>query len=172
MHDALPALVTPAAAPEWKRWLLFLPPARIVIFAALVAAFVFVALMLIRATRFRGNTAMPWQNAIVQMVSRALPTLLSGLELVRQSERRVPAELSLHTLLPQSALGVATGTALFSAVVGMMWLLGSYHVTGLNARAAWLSSLLPLGLGAGAGGGGGGGGGEQIMFRGVLFRIV
>jgi membrane protease YdiL (CAAX protease family) len=46
----------------------------------------------------------------------------------------------------------------------MLWLLGSYHVTGFNPDADWLPALLLVGLGAGIG--------EEILFRGVLFRIV
>jgi membrane protease YdiL (CAAX protease family) len=164
MHDTSPAFVTPAAAPAWKRWLVFSPLARIVIFVALMAAFAFATVMLIRATGFHGKAALPWQNALVQMVVRALPALLAYLLLVRGIERRVPAELSLPKLLPQSVLGAAVGTALFSTVVGVLWLLGSYHVSGFSPRADWLSSLMLVGLGAGIG--------EEIMFRGVLFRIV
>ena len=164
MHDAMPAFVTPAAAPAWKRWLVFSPLARIVIFVALMAAFGFAAFMLIKAAGFHGKTALPWQNALVQLLIRALPALLAYLLLVRGLERRAPSELSLRELLPYSMAGVALGTALFSAVVGVLWLLGSYHVTGIRATADWLPALLVVGLGAGIG--------EEIMFRGVLFRIV
>lgn len=53
---------------------------------------------------------------------------------------------------------------LFSAVVGVLYLLGSYRVTGTNPYAQWLPALLMAGLGAGIG--------EEIICRGVLFRIV
>ncbi|MEO7071567.1 MAG: CPBP family intramembrane glutamic endopeptidase, partial [Rhodanobacter sp.] len=56
------------------------------------------------------------------------------------------------------------GLVLFSSVVGLLYVLGSYHVIGTNPKAAWLPAFLVVGLGAGIG--------EEIMFRGVLFRIV
>lgn len=164
MHDTVPAFTTPADAPAWKRWLVFSPLTRIVIFTALMAAFGFAIVLLLKAGGFHGKAALPWQNALVQMVLRALPALLAYLLLVRGIERRVPAELSLRKLLPHGALGVAVGTALFSTVVGVLWLLGSYHVTAVHPKADWLPALLVVGLGAGIG--------EEIMFRGVLFRII
>jgi membrane protease YdiL (CAAX protease family) len=60
--------------------------------------------------------------------------------------------------------GLLMGSALFSAVVGVLWLLGSYHVTGENFHPHWIQALLMVGLGAGIG--------EEIMFRGALIRIV
>jgi membrane protease YdiL (CAAX protease family) len=53
---------------------------------------------------------------------------------------------------------------LFSVVVGVLYLLGSYHVTGFNPHARWLPALLVFGLAAGVS--------EEILFRGVLYRIV
>jgi membrane protease YdiL (CAAX protease family) len=73
-------------------------------------------------------------------------------------------ELSLRRLPRGLALGVLAGLLLFSAVVGVLWLLGSYHVIGRNPAAHWLLALLSVGLGAGIG--------EEIITRGVLFRIV
>jgi membrane protease YdiL (CAAX protease family) len=49
-------------------------------------------------------------------------------------------------------------------VVGVLWLLGVYHVTGTNAHVDWLPQILVAGIGAGIG--------EEIIARGVLFRIV
>ena len=63
-----------------------------------------------------------------------------------------------------NAAGTAAGLLLFSAVVGVLYLLGSYHVTGTNPDAPWVPALLMVGLGAGIG--------EEIICRGVLFRIV
>jgi uncharacterized protein len=161
---ALPAFTTPASAPRWKRWLVFSPPARIVIFIALMIAFSFLFGVLASLLGWHAKLASPLQRAFMDMVMRAVPALLAYLVLVRWVERRTPTELSPRSLIPHGIVGAVAGVLLFSTVVGMLWLSGSYHVTGSNAHADWLAALLVVGWGAGVG--------EEIMFRGVLFRIA
>lgn len=157
------AFATPAAAPRWQRWLLFSPAARIVIFALLVVAISLGIGSALRLSGWHGGTGSVGYG-LAQWLMRALPPLLAYLVLVKLIERRPMGELALRKLLPQGLLGVVAGTLLFSAVVGTLWLLGSYHVTGFNPHAAWLPALLMAGLGAGIG--------EELMFRGVLFRVA
>ncbi len=163
MHDASVAFVTPASAPRWKRWLVFSPLARIVIFIALFMAGVVLAEHAMHAIGW-GKGAPALQRGLAQLLGRSMPPLIAYLVLVKLIERRRMTELAPRKLIPHGLLGLAFGTLLFSAVVGVLWLLGSYHVTGFNAHADWLPALLMVGLGAGIG--------EEIMFRGVLFRIV
>jgi membrane protease YdiL (CAAX protease family) len=73
-------------------------------------------------------------------------------------------ELALRRLAPDGALGLIAGAVLFSAVVGVLWLLGSYHVVAVHPDTHWLLALVTVGLGAGIG--------EEIVCRGVLYRIV
>ena len=157
------AFVPPVGVPTWKRRLLYSAGARIVIFIALFIAlsFVFGAAMHLLGL---GRTSPPVQRAFAQFVVRAVVPLLAYLILVKWVERRRISELAPATLLPQGLLGIAFGVTLFSIIVGVLYVLGSYHVTGTNPNAAWLPALLVVGLGAGIG--------EEIMFRGVLFRIV
>ncbi|KQZ71156.1 abortive infection protein [Rhodanobacter sp. Root561] len=157
------AFVTPADAPAWKRWLVYSAGARIVIFIALFIALSFAAGAVLHLLGL-GKASPPLERAFGQFVIRALIPLLVYLILVKWIERRRMSELAPATLLPQGLLGVAFGVVLFSIIVGVMYLLGSYQVTGTNPDAAWLPALLVVGLGAGIG--------EEIMFRGVLFRIV
>ncbi|WP_426688391.1 CPBP family intramembrane glutamic endopeptidase [Rhodanobacter ginsengiterrae] len=157
------AFVTPADAPTWKRRLLYSPLARIVIFIALFIALSFVIGGALHLLGW-GKASPPLQQAVAQLAARALIPLLAYLILVKWIERRRISELAPASLIPQGLLGLAFGVLLFSAVVGVLYLLGSYHVTGTNPDAAWLPALLVVGLGAGIG--------EEIMFRGVLFRIV
>ena len=164
MHDQAIAFTTPPAAPRWKRWLLFSPLARIVIFVLLFMALSFASGALLRPLGWLGKDAPATLHALAQFLMRALPALLAYLLLVRFVERRAVTELAPRKLLPDGALGTLAGLLLFSAVVGALYLLGSYHVTGTNPDAPWVPALLMVGLGAGIG--------EEIICRGVLFRIV
>lgn len=164
MQDTSLAFATPPGAPMWQRRLLFSPLARIVIFVVLLALASFVIGALLHVLGWGGKGAPPVQHALAQLLARAVPALIAYLVLVRFVERRQPAELAWRRLAPQGLAGIAVGALLFSAVVGMLYLLGSYHVTGTNPHAQWLPALLMVGLGAGIG--------EEIICRGVLFRIV
>jgi uncharacterized protein len=164
MHDRTIAFATPPEAPRWMRWLLFSPLARIVIFVLLFMALSFAVGALMHTLGWLGKDAPATIHGLAQFLMRALPALLAYLLLVRLVERRPITELAPRRLLPDGAIGTAAGLLLFSAVVGVLYLLGSYHVTGTNPDAPWVPALLVVGLGAGIG--------EEILFRGVLFRIV
>ncbi len=164
MHDASVAFVTPAGASRWKRWLVFSPLARIVIFALLFIVFSFVVGGSMLVLGWGGKDAPDLEHALAQFLMRALPALLAYLLLVKLVERRPISELAPRRLLPDGAKGALVGLLLFSAVVGVLYLLGSYHMTGSNPDAKWLPALLMVGLGAGIG--------EEIITRGALFRIV
>jgi membrane protease YdiL (CAAX protease family) len=157
------AFATPSGASRWQRWLLYSPPARLAIFIVL-----FLAATLLLGGGLHllgwGAHATALQRGVAQCLLRALPPLAAYLVLVKLVERRPLTELAPRKLAPQGLLGVAAGTLLFSTVVGVLWLLGSYRVTGTHPQVDWLPALLTVGLGAGIG--------EEILFRGALFRIV
>lgn len=164
MHDQAIAFTTPPDAPRWQRWLLFSPLARIVIFVAVFLILSLAMGSLLHALGWLGKAAPATLHGLAQFLMRALPALVAYLLLVRLVERRPLAELAPRRLLPDGAAGAGAGLLLFSAVVGVLYLLGSYRVTGTNPYAQWLPALLMAGLGAGIG--------EEIICRGVLFRIV
>jgi membrane protease YdiL (CAAX protease family) len=164
MSEPVVAFVTPPAAPRWARWLLFSPVARIVIFTALLVAFGTATQTLLGVFGWSAKQASPDARAWVQLLARVVPTVLAYLVLVKAVERRAVTELAARKILPDGALGIAAGLLLFSTVVGVLWLLGSYHVVGTNPHAKWLPALLTAGLGAGIT--------EEIICRGVLYRIV
>lgn len=155
---------TPTDASRWKRWLVFSPLARIVIFILMFAVLSLAVGAVVHALGWNAKDASSIHHGIAQLLLRVVPAVVAYLLLVKLLERRAISELAGRKLLPGGATGVAAGLVLFSTVVGVLWLLGSYHVIGTNAHPAWLEALLIVGLGAGIG--------EEIMFRGVLFRII
>jgi hypothetical protein len=152
VSDRQVAFVAPVHAPAWKRWLVLSPLARLVIFLLVFHALGWT----------HGGT--PLQVGLGQLVGRVVPALAAYLVLTLLIERRTPQELLSRTALPRLLAGLAAGVLLFSAIIGVLWLLGAYRVVGVNPHAQWVSALLMVGIGAGVG--------EEIMFRGVLYRLV
>lgn len=157
------AFVTPADAPAWQRWMVFSPLARLLVFVAVFIPGVKLVTLAMHALGWtHGGT--PLQVGLGQVIGRIVPALVAYLVVTCLIERRTPTELLSRTSFSRALIGMAAGIALFSTIVGVLWLLGVYHVTGFNPHANWLTALLMVGIGAGVG--------EEIMFRGALFRIV
>jgi hypothetical protein len=93
-----------------------------------------------------------------------LATVVSYCILVWWIERRSMRELSLRMLPTYGVAGLIAGFLIISTVVGLLWVFGSYHVLGVNAHVDWLPAVLIAGVGAGIG--------EEVLTRGVLFRVV
>ncbi|WP_346949474.1 type II CAAX endopeptidase family protein [Dyella sp.] len=158
------AFVPPAHATVWQRRLVFSPLGRIVNFVVTMIAAGFVVGSVFHVLGWNAKDADPLLRAVAEMIGRLLPALVAYLILVRGVESRPVAELSLRRLPAQGGLGLAIGIGLMSLTVAVLWLLGSYHVLHTNPAADWAPAVLVVGVGAGLG--------EEILFRGVLFRIV
>ncbi|TAM58181.1 MAG: CPBP family intramembrane metalloprotease [Rhodanobacter sp.] len=158
------AFTTPPLAPRWQRWLVFSPVARIAFFAAMLIGFGMLTHTAVVALGWTAETADPLHRALATLGMQLLPALLGYLILVRLIEQRPLQELSLRSIPTYGLAGLATGAVLFSVVVGVLWLAGSYHVIGTDPQVDWLPAVLVAGIGAGIG--------EEIVARGVLFRIV
>jgi membrane protease YdiL (CAAX protease family) len=160
----LVAFDTPPGAASWKRWLLYSPLARIVIFAAVTTGLGFLLQLGFGWLGWSGKaTPMP-QRGIAFFFLLVLPALSAYLFLVCVVEQRRPAELAWRKVLPHAALGNGIGVLLISAVVGLLWLMGSYSVVGTHPAAPWVGPLLIGGLASAIA--------EELMMRGVLFRIA
>jgi len=158
------AFATPANATRWQRRLVFSPVARIVSFVVTMIAAGFLLGSLLHLLGWTAKDADPALRALAMLLEQVLPALIAYLALVRGVERRPVAELSLRRLPAQGGLGLLIGIALMSITVAALWLLGSYHVLRTDPAADWVPAVLVVGLGAGLG--------EEILSRGVLFRIV
>ncbi|HZX71271.1 MAG TPA: type II CAAX endopeptidase family protein [Rhodanobacter sp.] len=158
------AFVTPPDAPGWQRWLVLSPAARIVFFAAMLIGFSFLIQAFIAMSGWAMKSASPLQHALANLSLRLLPALAGYLILVRLIERRRVDELAPRDIPTFGTAGLVIGAVMFSLVVAVLWLAGSYHVTGSNPQVDWIPAVLVAGIGAGIG--------EEIVVRGVLFRIV
>ena len=154
---------TPVPIPRWKQLLLHSAFARVVIFVAIFGGLVFLLRILFVTLGWAGTSAPVPQRQIGQFVMQIVPALTAYLILVYALERRRPEELAWRKVLPHGALGFAGGFLLISTVVGALWLAGSYQVTGTSDDAHWIRQLMISGLGAAIA--------EEIMVRGVIFRI-
>jgi uncharacterized protein len=158
------AFVTPTDAPSWQRWLVFSPAARIVFFAAMLIGFSKVTRAAVTALGWIAKAADPLHHALATLSLQLIPALLGYAILVRLIERRRMRELSPRAIPTYGLAGFLGGAVLFSVVVGVLYLAGSYHVTGTDPQVDWLPGVLVVGIGAGIG--------EEIIARGVIFRIV
>ena len=158
------AFATPPGTPGWQRWLVLSPAARIVFFAAMLIGFSVLVRSATATLGWTAASASPLQHALATLSVQLLPALAAYFILVKLIERRRALELAPRDIPTFGVAGLAVGAALFSLVVAVLWLAGSYHVTGINPQPDWLPAVLVAGIGAGIG--------EEIVVRGVLFRIV
>ncbi len=158
------AFRTPTSATPWQRWMVFSPLARIVFFAALFFMLYKLTFLGVVGLGIVGKGVDPLVRSLGILCVSLLPAIVSYIVLVKAIERRTMREFSLRDLHTLGLAGLVLGTLLFSLVVLVLWLAGSYHVTGTNPDVDWLPAVLIVGVGAGVG--------EEIMMRGVLFRIT
>ena len=158
------AFTTPPDVSRWLRWMVFSPVARIVFFAAMLVGFGFITHAIVVMLGWTVKTATPLQHALATLSLQLLPALIAYLVLVKLIEQRRVRELSLRAITTFGIGGFMTGAVLFSIVAGLLWLLGVYHVTAINPNVNWLPQVLVTGVGAGIC--------EEIIARGVIFRII
>lgn len=158
------AFSTPADAPRWKRWLVYPALARIVIFALAMAACVFVVMHGLKLAGISFAQFAPGTRAYLRFALQVACAVAAYLFLARVVERRWPAELGWRGLARGTALGALAGVALISVVVLLLWAAGGYRVTGVDAGIDWWTPLLTGGFGAAIS--------EEIIARGVMFRVT
>lgn len=144
--------------------MVFSPVARIVFFLALTIILIKLLGPLVEAAGWMSRSASPLTHSLARLATSLVPGVISYLVLVKAIERRKPDELALRDIPILGVAGLVAGAVLFSAVVLVLWLAGSYHVTGTNPDVNWLPAILSVGLAAGVF--------EEIVTRGVLFRVA
>ena len=102
-------------------------------------------------------------SAIARAVVASILVVAAYVIYVRVVERRPVRELGTHHMARELGAGLLLGALLFSATIGIIWALGGYSIVGVRP---WSAILLPLATAIVSGVT------EEILFRGVLFRIV
>jgi membrane protease YdiL (CAAX protease family) len=134
------------------------PLVRFSAFGAMVMIFSLIASVAVRELltgRASLGTLALLQLAVMIPAYLVLVLVLEG--------RRPPEELRPGRW-PGLLIGLALGAALFGVCFGIIAVLGGYRFEGVDPGYGWLEPVLMLGVAAGIG--------EEILFRGVLFRLL
>ncbi|MEU6739756.1 CPBP family intramembrane glutamic endopeptidase [Streptosporangium sandarakinum] len=96
-------------------------------------------------------------------VATAVLTVLVYARVVRWSEHRAPVEVAAKGAARAITRGTVIGVALFTAVIVNIALVGGYRIDGQGSPAGALGLLGFMAAAAAT---------EELLFRGILFRIV
>ena len=107
----------------------------------------------------RGNA---WLTLVLGVVTAVLAIYVYTW-VVRRTERREPTEIAPAGAGVRTARGVLIGVAMFVAVIANIAFLGGYHVNGLGSVTGAVGLLGVMAAAAVT---------EELLFRGVLFRVV
>lgn len=101
--------------------------------------------------------------AILTMIIALLAVYFSYTLYIRLVEQRPVTELSRDGAVRELVTGILAGLGLVTAILGILWLLGYFHVTGANPWLVLIPAMvanIPSGFI------------QEILFRGILFRIT
>lgn len=158
-------VAVPPVVPRWRR-IACNPILRILIFVALAAVFSLLARWITGGQRV-GLREMATASPLAmlgQTLRACVPIVLAYVLLVRVIEGRRIDELAWPKLLPHSAFGLLAGAGLMGLAAALMAATGSYRIEGVDASANLWFPLLMVGIVPGIT--------EELIFRGVLFRVV
>ncbi len=150
-------MVTQPAPSKSRLWRIIHFPLIRILIALLFLAIGLVILQII-ATQFSSV----WALRVISLVAIVLIYLIYRFY-VQVIERRPVTELAFSGALIELGGGLLTGALIFTVTISILWLLGYYQVTGVNGAAALVTNL-GLSLQSGFL--------EEVIFRGILFRIL
>lgn len=142
--------------PMWLHIAQF-PPLRLAVFGAVMF------FMLGYSNNFIGITAGNPLLQIAAVIGWSAVGFAVYIGLVRLIERRPVTELALPGMGRELGIGLLVGTGLYTACILILMVTGIYKIEGLNPVSYMLPAIVvPLSSGIF----------EELLFRGVLFRIV
>jgi len=147
---------------RWKAVLF--PLGRIVLAVLLVGGAVAVAEVLVKALKgtLSLGGAVPAIYYTAYLIVSVLVAYFVYRAYVHFVEKRTVTELSGAGAPKELGVGMLVGFALVAAIIGILWLLGYYSVTGVGLWTAVFVLLANNGAGAFV---------EEILLRGIIFRI-
>ncbi|MFJ6673709.1 lysostaphin resistance A-like protein [Actinosynnema sp. NPDC091369] len=125
-------------------------------------------LVVVAAVAFAGNQAVaavagnPWLTLLFG-VATAVLGVLAYAWVVRRTERRAPTEVAPVGAVAATGRGLLIGVAMCGAVIANIAFLGSYRIDGFGSVTGAVALLGFMAAAAVT---------EELLFRGVLFRIV
>jgi uncharacterized protein len=127
-----------------------------------------IQLVVVAAIALAGSVAanaVAWNPPLTLIIGlvTAVAALLAYAWVVRRTERRAPAELSRTGAVPALARGTLLGVGMFAAVILNIAFLGGYQILGWGSPGGAVALLGFMAAAAVT---------EELLFRGVLFRIV
>lgn len=133
------------------------PPVRLAVFGTVMFY------MLGYSNTFIGETAGNPLLQIAVVIGWSVVGFAVYIGLVRLIERRPVTELALRGMGRELGIGLLVGAGLYTACILILMILGIYKIDGLNPVFYLLPAIaVPLSSGIF----------EELLFRGVLFRIV
>ena len=139
------------------------PLTRIVIASGALGGAWFGAQSLLKAAGIVSSFGDAAGSPHLYSISTLLSFLLAYLLYVRLVEWRPVRELAMKGALKELGAGTFAGAGLFTLSIASIWAAGCYQVTGVNGALA-AAPALSLALGSGFA--------EEILIRGVIFRIT
>src|SRR5215208_5441976 len=137
---------------------------RIVLAILLVGGAVAVAEVVVKTLKgvLSLGGAVPAVYFVVYLIASVLVAYFLYRAYVHLVEKRTVTELSAAGASGELGVGMLVGLGMVSTIVGALWLLGDYHVTGFGVWTAVFVVLANDGAGAFV---------EEVLLRGVVFRI-
>lgn len=162
MNDAIVSAepAPPPAKPLWKRILQFPLVALVLAFLVMIVAQGLAAVASISAGKSLQELGDP-RDVVFGLAVTIFTVLAYKLIVVRMGEQRRD-DLPFDARARDALGGFAQGALVFSAIVGVAALLGTYQVLHLSPAEDWLPILIGTGLMAGVT--------EEILLRGIVFR--
>jgi membrane protease YdiL (CAAX protease family) len=151
-------VTVPVAESGWGTRILQFPLTRIIFPILLLGVTLFGTSTLIRTLVPDKSMRIGWPYPIIVSIFFGVYYLY-----VRFIEKREINEFSRPGALRELAGGLVWGCILMSSVMGMLAVCGAYHVTGQNAWTVVLAPIGEMALVALM---------EEIVFRGILFRVI